>query len=141
MSNIFNGAFTNNQSWTRTFSTQGSDMGHTITDRTSRQNHELIKNLKLINPIPALTIKQNNNQAEREFKNIKATINKMNLTLKQLMDAEAKEKVLEVHKSYMLEIYRERTPCYVKVHIRRDKSQINFYMRLDENEDLDENEG
>jgi hypothetical protein len=119
MSNIYNSAFTKNQSWMRTFSTQGLDTGHTINYRTSRQN----------------------NQTEREFKSIKAIIKKMNLTLKQLKDAEANEKVLEANKSYKLEIYRERTPCYVKVHIRRDRNPINFYMRMDENEDLDENEG
>lgn len=120
---------------------RGSDMGQTINYRTKKINSELVQKLRKINPIPALTIRKNDNQTEREINNIHATVKKMNLMLKQLMDAEANEKVLESNRTYPLEVYSDRVPIYIKIHIRRDRNPINIYMRMDENEDLDEDEG
>ena len=78
--------------------------------------------------------------AGKEIAHINAEFKKLKLTLKQLIDTGANDRMLEPSKSYPLEVYGDRVPIYIKIHLKKDKNPVNIYMRIDDKDELHEAE-
>ncbi|CAI2362456.1 unnamed protein product [Moneuplotes crassus] len=112
----------------------------TITEQTSRKNYELSKNLKRLNPIPKMSLGKKDHKTQREIEKLGLNLKMMQIHLKQIMEEEENDKVLEPNKVHMLSIYSERVPLSTKIQLKPGKKALNVYLRVSDEEDFDEND-
>ena len=71
---------------------------------------------------------------------INSNVKKIQMHLKQLMDEETHNRVLEPNRTYPLEVYSDRIPLFTKLHLNCAKNPLNIYMRINDEDDEDDDE-